>query len=105
MNKSLNKALREMHGRGVSSGSALMALITLISAENVCPDYMENEQIGPFLRDLERDIQQVYAEAVAAGTDPQAVREMTERLLAYCEEIRARRGMDKLQEGGTNDAT
>ena len=94
MRNNLATLLRQARRSGVRDGVDMMLGLFLICADNIAPDYMDDERVGEFLKDLEEDLNRVYGEVL--GSVPEGdVEEMAERIVGYCERIRRERGMDE----------
>ena len=97
MNKSLNRALNQYFSRGVNTGALAMSLVTLVSCENVLPDYIEDEKLSEVYRAMEKDMERVWHEA----KDSSAPEEIGDYLIGIVEQIRKKRGMGGILDDGS----
>ena len=63
MSRSLATALGQYFSRGVNTGAMAMSLVTLVSCENILPDYVEEDKLSEVYRLMEKDMERVWKEA------------------------------------------
>lgn len=88
MSRSLATALGQYFSRGVNTGAMAMSLVTLVSCENILPDYVEEDKLSEVYRLMEKDMERVWKEAKESGEE-----EMGDYLIGIVEQIRKKRGM------------
>ena len=95
-NKAYAMSLRRARANGVDSGLYAMELVSLIAADNILKDYIEDDKMPTVLRELEKEMQRIWAETTAnAKRKGQEAMDAADLLVGHCERIRAERGMDK----------
>lgn len=94
MNKTFIRARNDAIRHGVSIGALAMSCVTLVSCENVLPDYIEEEKLSEVYRNIEEDMQRVWAEA-SLEHNPQ---EIGDYLIGIVEQIRKKRNMGGITE-------
>lgn len=82
--------LRHAKSTGIDLGLTAMCYVTLVAADNVLKDYMEDEQLSQVLKELEAEMDRVWCET-ASGRDAD---EAAELLVWHSMRIREKRGMD-----------
>ena len=94
-NKSFAMALRRARANGVDSGLYAMELVSLIAADNVLKDFIDEETMPAVLRELEKEMQRIWAETVASteGKEHEAM-DAADLLIGHCDRIRKERNMD-----------
>jgi len=89
MSKQLARALQQYFDRGFRTGAMAMSLVTLVSLENVMPDFVEDEKLSEVFNLMEEDMERVWNEA-RNTTEPEGIGDY---LIGIVEQIRKKRGM------------
>ena len=99
MKNQLAVRINDARRKGVTQGIEFMARLILLALNNVADDYIEDEQIGPFLIATEAELNRLYQETLKTVPTGE-VDEMAEKIVYHVGEIRKRRGMDDLHDPG-----
>ena len=96
MANKMTELLRRTRANGIDSGLYAMELVSLIAADNVLKDYIEDGKMPDVLHELEMEMQRVWREIVdgSEGKQREAM-EAADLLLGHAERIRRERGMDR----------
>ncbi len=89
MNKSYVRSLQQYFDRSVKTGALAMSMVTLVSCENVLPDYVEEDKLSEVYRLMEKDMERVWKEA-RESAQPE---EIGDYLIGIVEQIRKKRGI------------
>lgn len=82
--------LANARAKGVQYGLMAMEQVTLVAAENVLPDYIEDDQMPKALQALEKEMQRIWIEL----REEHSAEEATDILVGHAFQIRAKRNMD-----------
>ena len=94
MKNKLAVLLNDARRNGVSNGVQFMGGLILIALNNVADEYLEDDKIGQFLKDAEKETNRIYQQVLESVPSGE-ITEMAERIAYYVEEIRKKRGMDE----------
>ena len=96
MANKMTELLRRTRANGIDSGLYSMELVSLIAADNVLKDYIEDGKMPAVLHELEMEMQRVWREIVdgSEGKQREAM-EAADLLLGHAERIRRERRMDR----------
>lgn len=96
MANKMTELLRRTRANGIDSGLYAMELVSLIAADNVLKDYIDDGKMPAVLHELEMEMQRVWREIVdgSEGKQREAM-EAADLLLGHAERIRRERGMDR----------
>lgn len=80
--------------KGVTQGIEFMASLILLALNNVSDEYIEEDRIGQFLIDTEKELNRLYQETLKSVPTGE-IDEMAEKIVYHVGDIRKKRRMDE----------
>ena len=97
MNKTFVTQLDRARRKGVEQGIYAMQLVTLLAADNVLQDYLDEASLKKALAEIEAELNRIWEETVQSSGGKQAgADDAAELLVGYVERKRREREMEGL---------